>query len=369
MNLYQKALQYEQNKKITIREHPQFKNLFILNYTHQLQYSNDWDEFTMMCRGLIIDIDGNIIARPFTKFFNYQEIFGERFKNNSFLQAIQNNLICNVRDNSFFQVAEKLDGQLGILYVYDNTPCIATRGSFESPQAIEGTKILNEKYIDFVLNHLEDFKRNTWLFEIIHPEGRVVIDYGNERDLYLLDIICINSAQSVRIENIYQNIPFKKPIDFHYDSIKKLMLSLEDNDVLTENQEGFVVKFCNGLRVKIKFKEYLELHKIITRLNEKTIWQLLKDGIGIDNLLSKLPEEHIEWVEKVANDLNDKYREIETDAFVFFHRVQADFMERLDPIERKEWALKFKAFKYPSILFNIYDDKDYSQIIWKIIEP
>lgn len=53
---------------ISVAKHPQL-DLFIYNYTAKSQYERYWTEETMMCRGLILDSQGQIIARPFPKFF------------------------------------------------------------------------------------------------------------------------------------------------------------------------------------------------------------------------------------------------------------------------------------------------------------
>ena len=45
--------------------------LAIYNYSRECQYEKKWDENTLTCRGLILDFDGNVIAKSFEKFFNY----------------------------------------------------------------------------------------------------------------------------------------------------------------------------------------------------------------------------------------------------------------------------------------------------------
>lgn len=126
---------------IVVRKHPTAE-LYIYNYTAKTQYERVWNETTMTCRGLIADADGYIVSRPFQKFFNWDEL--ERLPDEP------------------FEVYEKLDGSLGILYWLDDKPYIATRGSFDSEQAIEANKMLAE--IDPSV-----FDRNcTYLFEIIY---------------------------------------------------------------------------------------------------------------------------------------------------------------------------------------------------------
>ncbi len=54
-----------------------------------------------------------------------------------------------------------------------------------------------------------------------------------------------------------------------------------------DQKEGFIIRFDNGFRVKIKFAEYVRLHRIITQVSSKTIWEHLRDNLSMDELLEK----------------------------------------------------------------------------------
>ena len=131
---YEEGLVYKQ-------VHPNLP-LTIWNYTEKVQYENLWDEITIQTRGLVTDDNGNVVARPFKKFFNQEE-----------------NKHIPTKD---FDVYEKVDGSLGILFYYNNQWVMATRGSFTSDQAIKGFEML-QKY-DYQKLH----KKYTYLFEIIY---------------------------------------------------------------------------------------------------------------------------------------------------------------------------------------------------------
>lgn len=165
---------------INVNKHPT-ADLYIYNYTAKAQYDSVWNEWTLACRGLILDGDFKIVARPFQKFFN----LGEH----------ENQVI----PNESFEVFEKMDGYLGILYWLDNKPHIATRGSFASEQALVATEMLHTQYAD-VISLLE--KSKTYLFEIIYPENRIVLDYVNERKLVLLAIVDTEIGVEIPLENI-----------------------------------------------------------------------------------------------------------------------------------------------------------------------
>lgn len=62
-----------QSGYIRKRKHPKY-NIWIYNYTHLCQFEEHWNELTKICRGLVLDDKGNIIARPLAKFFNLEQM-------------------------------------------------------------------------------------------------------------------------------------------------------------------------------------------------------------------------------------------------------------------------------------------------------
>ena len=132
---------YFEKKLLSKQTHPELP-LTIWNYTNKVQYEGLWDEITMTCRGLVTDAEGNIVARPFKKFFNLEE--------NKHVATKE------------FEVFEKLDGSLIILFNYQNHWITASRGSFTSEQALKANELL-KKYNLFELD-----KSNTYLFEVIY---------------------------------------------------------------------------------------------------------------------------------------------------------------------------------------------------------
>src|SRR5689334_6486551 len=93
-------------------------DLILFNYSQMAQFQRRWNWFERNSRGLILNVKtGEVVARPFAKFFNY----GEEMP---------------ADDNEIVSITEKMDGSLGILYREDGQFKIATRGSFISDQAI-----------------------------------------------------------------------------------------------------------------------------------------------------------------------------------------------------------------------------------------
>ena len=141
--------------------------------------------------------------------------------------------------------------------------------------------------------------------------------------------------------------------------------SLNIKGMVKNNQEGFVVRFSNGDRVKIKGEEYLRLHRIMTHLSTTAIWEVLSNGGDILSTLTDVPDEFYDKIHQYSNELMDKYTKIENEYHFIFK-----ILSRSDDFEfRASFAELAKKHKHPAILFKMYDDKDYSGLIWKIIKP
>jgi RNA ligase len=308
--------------------------LTIWNYSQTTQYEGKWDEVTTMCRGLVTDDKGNIIARPFKKFFNMEE--GKH------------------TPTPEFEVFEKMDGSLGIMFLYNNELICATRGSFTSDQA-KWMAVFAEKhnYKDIIVDGF------TYLFEIIYPENRIVVDYNGQERLVLLGIIKTETGKEIS----YHALPFGEfDVVKKYDGIKdySILKKLVDN-----NQEGFVIRFSNGDRMKIKGEEYIRLHRIMTEVSTTSIWEILSNGDDMENLLKDVPDEFYSKIKEYENELKSQYENIENEYKWIFRTI-----DRSPNIkDRSAFASYAKRFKHSSILFAMLDNKEISQIIWKIIKP
>ena len=323
---------------LTCRPHPT-ADLVIWNYTPRCQFDRYWTPETMMCRGLITKSDGSVIARSFPKFFNYEEHQG----------AIP---------LEPFKVTEKMDGSLGILYFVDGKPYLATRGSFTSEQAERATRILYERYADFI-PVIQAWPYYTLLFEIIYPQNRIVIDYGDMEDLVLLTIIFTETGEEEDIHNPHWVKMWPFPVVRHYDGIKDIAALREREEA---NKEGFVIHFESGLRLKMKFAEYVRLHRLLTGINAKTIWELLRFNQPFDDMLSRVPDEFYAWVTQTRDGLINQFKVIEEGGRRVYAQVK-------DLPTRKEQAAIVTRTSYSGVVFRMLDNKDYAELIWKQIRP
>ena len=361
--------------------------LSIYNYSRTCQYGGLWDDITLACRGLVLDNEGNVIAKPFPKFFNYEEHTAEEIP------------------NELFDVYEKMDGSLGICFYYEReltyseryklwfngnyetgmeyfeeivpnfddpyyhpTPTtkgewhVATRGSFVSEQAVKGKELLG-KY-NFQKLHTD----YTYLFEIIYKENRIVCDYDFE-DVVLLGVINTKTGievnlhsdtEDVRIQNIIKNIGLNVVTRYNtfgegFDELKR---------EISNSKEGYVIRFRNGMRMKIKGDEYVRLHRILTNFSTTDIWELLRTGGNLDEFLDRVPDEFDNWVRLTMLELQSQFESIKFRSVTDFeyYKIQSNG-------DKKEFALLIKNNDYRSILFAMWDGKSYDDTIWKMIKP
>jgi RNA ligase len=327
------------------QHHPK-EPLTIYNYSHAAQYDRLWNEVTRQCRGLIVDDDDNVVARPWPKFFNYGEHAEDEF-----------DLSAEV------VVRDKLDGSLGILYPSLSTTsgfAIATRGSFTSEQAVRGTEMLQGYLTQPRWTPLPGV---TYLFEIIYPENRIVIDYGGRSELVLLGIVDNDSGDTDHGDTTWPG-----PVaPFIWAETLAEALALPPRP----NSEGVVVRFKDTkLMIKLKQDDYVALHRIVTGLSERTVWEHLSSGQPIEELLRPLPEEFVSWVTDVSIGLCHEFVEITTDAQSTYSQIvtQVSLSGNRD-WTRKEFAAYATERTNPHLLFMLLDGKPIDEAVWKMLQP
>ncbi len=345
---YQELIKRKDAGLITMRKHPVL-DLEICNYTPKVQYDILWDDYTRMCRGLVLDSEHMILSKPFSKFFNLNEV----------PETTISNLPAEVP-----LITEKLDGVLGILYPEKQKPAIASRGSFESEFAIWATDWIQKKGFS-----LDDFKRGyTYCFEIVYPGSKIVVDYKGRSELVLLAVLSNENKHELNHVEEAQRLNISYAQEFRFDTIdqaEKYLSELQGID-----QEGFVCRYSNGLRLKLKSEDYRRLHKILTGFSAKDVWEALRQGKTLDDLLNIVPDEFYQWVKKVESELQQAKYNVDDDA-------KAVYKEAIKLPTRKEQALYIlksiqgKNRGLGGVVFSMLDERTEKaeETAWNIIEP
>ena len=317
---------------IQSQTHPSLP-LTIYNYAAKAQFDKHWVPATLHCRGLVLDDRYYPIARPLPKFFNLQEY--------------QGNLPDGVPN-----IYEKLDGSLIILFDYQGQWEVASRGSFASEQANKARGLFADHHSD--LAQLD--REYTYLFEIIYPSNRIVVDYGAVERLVLLAVVHTQTGVELDCDRVNWS---DKAETYPATALPEWLKSIDERESELSNHEGFILKWSNGFRLKYKLADYVRLHRIITRVQAKDIWECLSQNQDLDQFLDSVPDEFYNWVKDTKLDLETKYAEIESECLSVFK----------DLGDRKTSAIYFQQQKYPGVLFLMLDKRDYTQVIWKLIKP
>ncbi|MFJ6559923.1 T4 RnlA family RNA ligase [Streptomyces sp. NPDC091412] len=309
---------------ITRRQHPTLP-LSILTYTRTCQYGRHWNPATIACRGLIVEDDTNkVIAWPFPKFFGVLE------------HDLGHDYAPPLPDGEPFEVYDKVDGSLGIVFWYAGRWRVASKGSFVSEQAKWAQAWVDDHDTAWLI------PGTTYLAEIVYPENRIVVDYHGRRDLVLLAAYDI-TGRELRLPYVTDDW---KPIGTVVKTWGKLPLP-KLVELAAANQtpdgrpasgmdaEGYVIRFTeSGIRAKAKLSEYVRLHKVLTGITERDIWRMLGTrkfadqpakqvakslgcpvselgalGRGrdpLDALLETVPDEFDAWVRSVAARLEEQ---------------------------------------------------------------
>jgi RNA ligase len=317
------------------------EGLVLLNYTPAAQYNRRWNYLERVSRGLILDgTTGEVVARPFDKFFNWGEVPYE--------PAPETHIV---------SISEKMDGSLGILYRHKGEFCVATRTRFVGTQARWATEFLRGHYdLSALPSHW------TLLFEIIYPENRIVVDYGAREDLVLLAARDRHTGEYMprnTFKHFARGFGFSTPYDYSdlaYAGTENLLNAAES---LSVNREGFVIAMSDGTRWKIKGSQYVQLHKLLSTTTFHTVLEAMQAG-NFDQLLRMIPDE---W----RGQLWQWHRQIEQEVRAIKAYVEHD-MHRAPTKDRKlfaQWVQNNVPRNRHAYMFAAVDGKPIAPMILK----
>lgn len=328
--------------------------LSIYNYTNNAQFEQKWNNETETCRGLILENGtGNVVARGFRKFFN----------------ATPEDLVS--RAGQSFKAFDKIDGSLVIVFTYDNKTRLSTRGSFVSDQAIAAGQYWAEHHSTVVVPRTE-----TWCFEWVGPSNPIVLRYEEDELIFLAKIVTATGKDVVIDDNAllygFGRKKFPMAEEFHFTDL---------NLPSRENTEGYVLLFNDGVRLKVKEAEYLELHRAIFNISNKAIWEVLANGVDFKEYISILPDEWQKFALDTAAGLQLEFDTMKRESYTEFVDIcmslwgQAPLPMRSQETvaqNKKEFAMIAKDSPNSSLLFGYYAhwaDSDIDAVIWKKIKP
>lgn len=316
-------------------------------YTQGTVYERAWDDVTKACRGLVTrDSDGLLISRPIMKFFNVGEPEAP------------------VRSDRFFAY-DKVDGSLIVVGRDPNTgkAVVSTKGSFDTWHS-EAARSLLSGFIPP--------EGVTVLFELIHPDNRIVLDYHGYEGLYLLAGIDNKTGADVGTsEEVADYTGWHGDVVIRRTFDLGRMIETIKNPEFGEGREGFVVVWPNDEgpwdRVKLKFAHYVQLHGLYTGLTNRKIWEVLQDDTwqAWDALLEIAPDELHEAIKGCAAEIGLQATTLHAQALSLADAV-ADMPTRK---EQAEYILKNSERPVSGLAFAALDGKDVGKLALELVRP
>ena len=356
------------------------------------------------CRGLIVDNEDNIIARPQYKFFNLGQkatIMSDGPYYGS-LPSVDVNVVVDgfflaeEAVNRSITITRKMDGMMGILWEYNGQWGISTRGSFESA----GADFASEKWQKFVKYGATEFvpKDYTLIFEIIANHLRIVVPY-NWEGLCLLTAVNKVTGEEMpyeQLKQVWENInQYAKVVGPDGTLVpgrpwcrlvEKVDISIDEAKAdPSKEDEGYVVAINRSdlppIKAKVKLAEYCRLHKLITNITPQAIWSELAnpmqpwindectyDYVNKVNISPMpIPKEFRTWVLGWQDGLTKAFHEKLSEAILAMSKiafVKSDYEMKkdLESVHGKELTKLIMLLRHGKIALAY-------QSIWKSVRP
>jgi RNA ligase len=353
---------------VTMQTHNDFP-LAIYCYGRKAVHDNVWDNVTSKCRGIVVNQNNDdVVARPFEKFHNHG--------------SPQAGNVVWTREPYIW---EKLDGFMCTMYRWEGKDYIASKGSFHSIHAKWATQ--------WYRTHIGETGQwpagYTPVFEGLHRDLRIVVDYGTREGLVLLALIHDNTGHEINpaFLNMWADrnkVEVPTRIDMTLERAREESLKQYRDGLGTE--EGYVLtwyptdRYQPPVRLKMKFVDYLRLHRMVCGVTPWRVWEALSTDNGqITEWLDS--QNATPWFEQFVNKwvkaLTFAYHNHYDEALERFevtkdklgvrpsaetariHSIRRAFAQEFTRPENKEFS---------SALFKMLDKKDPSPVIWKSVE-
>ena len=290
-------------------------------------------------------------------------------------------------------IVEKLDGSLLIVSKYKGNIILRTRGTVDATALDNGyeLEIFREKYLPKlksfmtpdIINNPEgpDTWDSTWLFEWVSPNNKIVINYGDSPEWYLVGKILhedYSLASQMALDDLAGWAGFKRPESYTFPSIDDLMKNVEQ----WKGKEGVVIYSDNDQSLhKIKGLWYLALHRMKEALSsfDKVIDVWFEQNEPSYQKFEEFIVSQFDWelwtqIRGDVSNICDGYKQVDQ----IIAGMQTFVNETLKPLpNRKEQALKvlsaYGNTNRASFVFKLLDGKslekdDRKKLLYQVLK-
>lgn len=304
------------------------------------------------CRGIIFCSEtGNIIRRPFHKFFNV----GER-------EEVLPQYV-NLSNKNF--ILEKLDGSMIAPFIVNGDLIFGTKmGATDVAKPVTDFVNTNDEYLVFSSYMIES--SYTPIFEWCSRKQRIVLDHPEDQ-LILTALRHMETGEYVEYRDLveratYFDVPVVKAFEFEQDLNTFIAYTKSIQDA-----EGFVVRFVDGHMVKCKSDWYVQIHKAKEKiLYDRHIVDMILENT-IDDIKPHLLQEDLDRLEKFEEHISYSIT-------ILSHNLvdKLEHFNRVTNGDRKTFALEYAdslgifkpiAFKHWDIPYDLLQPRIYQSII------
>jgi RNA ligase len=296
-------------------------------------YVYDWTgAMRRECRGLIFDRDGNLMSRPFHKFFNINE-----------REETQTHVVDMSQPHV---IMEKMDGSMIRPILVDGYLRLATK------MGVTNVAMDAEAWLA-AHSHTEHLKQ--WLhwcidtgvtpiFEWVSPFNQIVLAY-EEADLVLLAMRDNETGE--------YHMPDACPFNVVpcYGSVEGNIADYVARQREAEGREGDIIRFANGHMLKVKNDWYVRIHKTVDRIVfDRNIVDLIINE-EVDDVLPMLPQVQA-----------DRVRDFESRFWAAFKETEAGIAELYID------AARYESRKDVATIFAKGVDKTVMPFIFRMLD-
>lgn len=300
-----------------------------------------WTPDNLHLRSTIVNSVGDIISMGQKKFFNYNQ---------------SPELYPAPENYEYWRISDKIDGSLLIFSKVKDTLVHRTRGVFNAKIHENGAEIdyLLQKYPKII--NFKGFPNYSLLTEWVSSTQKIILDYGKEPDIYLLDIIKHEDCSYLPggiVSDIAEEMGLKRPEQYKFDTIQDIVLNCKT----LIGREGYVLSYNNNQnRVKLKADNYLLLHRFKGNATLNNILDLFfeYDCPSFSDFKNKLIKTFDEDCFKMVEELAWQVVFAHTMAVIDGEKIKED-VEKLKHLSQKDFAIK-----------NLTENKDYSSYYFEI---
>lgn len=277
------------------------------------------------CRGLIFDKEGNIMSRPFHKFFNVNE-----------REETQTHEIDMSQPHV---IMEKMDGSMIRPLLVDGYLRLGTKmGVTEVSMNAEAWLVRQDPALkEWLRQCVED--NVTPLFEWVSCSNQIVIDYADEDLVYLGTRDNVTGLYVMDTSCPFDTVP-------QYGSLELGLNDYIDIARNQENREGDIIRFADGHMLKIKNDWYVRIHKALDRVRfDRNIVALILHE-EMDDVVPLMPADVVRRVRQFEIDFWDAFGKTEKTLAMLYREAVRGYdgdrkriaLEFIPTLERKEDA-------------------------------